>query len=83
MKLTDWKSGLPSLEGEYDVKHECIGKTAESVVLRHWFDGKEFEVAVQVKDGERRVFAYLEAYGDTWRGLAEDPNLPPSEPTHV
>jgi len=74
MKLTEWKSGLPSLPGEYDILHFWPGNVEDQFVLRHYFNGEKFEGAVRVRDGVPQFFSYSEACGDMWRGLAEDPN---------
>lgn len=79
MEFLKWKSGLPSLEGEYEILHRWPNSKVAPFVLQHYFDGEKFEGAVRIIDGVRHFFTYMESAGDTWRSIAVDPRNAPND----
>lgn len=53
-----WRFGLPTVPGEYEVRHTSFGSTPEKL-LTHYFDGKRFENV--------GGYSYIQAFKDQWR----------------
>lgn len=78
MKLTDWypEDVRPVRPGFYEARYYF----ADNCPVRRYFDGNRW---VHPLNGQPLLFGARQVQHGAWRGLAEDPNLPPSEPTHV